>query len=192
MIWDGEGCTNGTDSPLPDASVATSVNLYAVYNSQGQQVNTGSQLGSWSTDLTSAYNAYATLMDSLFIFNATNLFPPNAPCVQGAITSAAEGLGLDLSVFPSASVQIVNTPDPSGGAYSETELNLTGASGTGMTAFITALCNAGFSSNNQCPSNNTPLVGTPHQDANGIPYTGNFRAPGLTNSLQVNTNATLG
>jgi RHS repeat-associated protein len=193
MVWDGEGCTDGVGSPLPDASVATPVNLYAVYNSQGQQVNTGSQLGSWSTDLTSVYNAYATLVDTLFMANATNLLPPNPACVQSAIAAAAQNFpGLDLSIFQNATVQIVNAQAPDGSTYSETELNLTNATPSQAQQFQGTLCGLGFYSNGQCPSNNTWLVGAPHPEPNGQPFPGNFRSPSLISSVQINLDTAQG
>jgi hypothetical protein len=51
------------------------------------------------------------------------------------------------------------------------------------------MCGLGFSNNGQCENGagSTPLVGAPHDG-----FTGNFRSPGLTNSVQVNTNAATG
>jgi len=69
---------------------------------------------------------------------------------------------------------------------------MTATSGAALSQLVTDVCNAGFYNNGGisgnpafCPNNagSTPLVGTAH---NG--FTGNFRAPGLTGSLQVNIN----
>jgi len=78
MIWDGEGCTNGSGG-LPPASLPSAVNLYAITTSQGQQVNTGSMIGSFSSDLTNAYNRYASnfgylVQGTLFGANYTQFF----------------------------------------------------------------------------------------------------------------------
>ena len=78
MIWDGEGCTYGTGG-LPPASLSSAVNLYSITTSQGQQVNTGSMNGSFSSDLTNAYNQYASnfgyqVQGTLFGVNYSQFF----------------------------------------------------------------------------------------------------------------------
>ena len=184
--WSGEGCyTYGADASAPPV-----VNPYAVYNSQGQQVNTGSMLGNWSTDLTSAFNDYAMWVDSVFLTNASNLGQPDAACVQSAIGAQAAQAGLTLAAF-AGSAQVLGTPDQlTGGLFSETELDLTGTSAA-LGTLIGQMCTAGFSSNGQCPANNMGWVGSPHSISWG-PYagqnfTGNFRSSSLFGSVQVNT-----
>jgi len=86
--------------------------------------------------------------------------------------------------FGEINVQLVGTKSPNGIPYNETELNLSGGD---VNALIAQLCGLGFSSNGQCSANNTPLIGAPHTG-----FTGNFRSPGLTGSVQVNTNALTG
>ena len=56
------------------------------------------------------------------------------------------------------------------------------------------MCQSGFYSNDQCPGNgvNNSGVGPTHTAPDGTPFSGNFRAPGLTGSLQVNTNVATG
>ncbi len=110
--------------------------------------------------------------------------PTNSGCVQNAIMDAAGARGLDLSLFSSSTVQIVGTPNPAGGVYGETELNLFGTP-QAVTGLIDQMCPLGFFNNAQCPggAGSTPLVGGPHTE-----FTGNFRSPSLTDSLQVNTN----
>jgi RHS repeat-associated protein len=58
--WMGEGCyMSGGGGPTYDASVPTNTDPYStVANSQGGQVNTGSNMGNMSPDMTEAYNAY--------------------------------------------------------------------------------------------------------------------------------------
>ncbi len=114
--------------------------------------------------------------------------PPDPDCVQNALLGASSALGLDVTSFQQIGVQIAGTSNGTGGTYSETELNLEDGDVAGL---ITQLCNAGFYSNGQCPSNNSALVGPPHTISSGpnagSPFTGNFRAPGLLDSMQVNT-----
>ena len=153
--------------------------------------------GGQSSDINEAYNEYVTTLadtigwvageDPVAILQAAaqNFAPPDPNCVQDVISAAAVGVGLNLTSFTSINVQIVGTPDPNGGTYGETELNLSGGDVQGL---INAMCAAGFYSNGQCSSNNTPLVGAPHTAPDGTPFTGNFRSPSLTNSVQVNTN----
>jgi RHS repeat-associated protein len=117
--------------------------------------------------------------------------PPQTPdpsCVQDAISTTAQNLGLNLEGFSDISVHVAGTSSPEGGNYGETNLNLSGSSAA-VQDLVNQLCTLGFSNNGQCPggAGSTPLVGQPHQG-----FTGNFRAPGLTNSLQVNTNSETG
>jgi len=154
-----------------------------------------------SWDINQAYYQYVTRLadtvgwvageDPVAILQAAaqNFGPPDPNCVQDAISAAAVGVGLNLSSFTNIGVQIVGTQDPNGGTYGETELNLSGGDVQGL---INAMCAAGFDSNGQCSSNNTWLVGTPHTAPDGTPFTGNFRSPSLTNSIQVNTNVQTG
>jgi RHS repeat-associated protein len=120
---------------------------------------------------------------------------PDPNCVQNAINAAAGALGLGqaLGTFTNVSVQIAGTANSNGGTYGETELNLSGGD---VQALINAMCAAGFYSNLQCATNNTVLVGSPHNISSGpnagIPFTGNFRSPSLTNSVQVNTDVATG
>jgi hypothetical protein len=131
-------------------------------------------------------------MDLIFA-SGLNL-SPDPDCVQQAIAAAAGALGLNITGFI-LSVQIVGTANPNGGTYGETELNLTGTPAA-VTSLNAQLCGLNFYSNNMCPSNNTWLVGAPHTISTGpsagTPFTGNFRSPGLTNSLQVNTSVSAG
>ena len=166
MTWNGEGCMIGSSG---------------ISNSGPGPVSLSGGTG-LSQDLQQAYNNYADGMAFNFPLFWT---PPNPSCVQAAITSAATDAGLDLSIFTTATVQVVNLLDDYGNPYTETELVLDGADSQDMVGFDKTLCNLGFSSNNQCTANNTKLVGPPHPN-----YSGNYRAPGLTNSVQVNTNQT--
>jgi RHS repeat-associated protein len=132
------------------------------------------------------------------VSNAAQLTPVPS-CVQGAIASGAQGLGLDIASFDSTfNVQIVGTPNGQGGTtpFGETELNMTGTTGPDGTVqgLINQMCQLGFYSNDQCPGSggNNSGVGPPHTAPNGVPFSGNFRAPGLTGSLQVNTNVATG
>ena len=62
-------------------------------------------------------------------------------------------------------------------------------------ALITQMCNSGFNSTGvgQCNNGvNNSGVGPTHTAPNCVQFSGNFRAPGLTGSLQVNTNLTTG
>jgi RHS repeat-associated protein len=110
---------------------------------------------------------------------------PVPSCVQSAITGAAQSVGLDLNNFQNFSVQIVG----SNGA-TETELNMTGTRAD-VQQLINSMCAADFYSTGDgaCPNGATSsgVVGTPHDG-----YTGNFRQPGATGSLQVNTNLSAG
>jgi len=108
---------------------------------------------------------------------------PDPNCVQDAITAGATGTGLNLDDFTNPWVQIVGTSNGNEGTYAETELNFSG-SADAVNSLITQMCGLGYANNNQCPGGvgNTMLVGPPHHD-----FTGNFRSPGLTNSVQVNT-----
>ena len=117
----------------------------------------------------------------------------NASVVSGiagsavAIGAAASAAGLDLSNFSNITVQIVGTPNGSGGTYGETELNLSGATSGQVQSLMNQMCGLGFANNGMCSSSNVGpggLVGAPHDG-----FDGNFRSPGLTNSVQVNTNA---
>jgi hypothetical protein len=63
MVWDGEGCTNGAGSPLPDASTPSAYNPYTAVSSNGVQMNTGSSLGYSSFDLTQEYGYYLSGID---------------------------------------------------------------------------------------------------------------------------------
>ena len=117
--------------------------------------------------------------------------PPDPNCIQDAIMDASQATGLDLSDFGDPWVQIVGTPnadDPGGMSFGETELNLS-APNSDITTLVNSMCGLGFYNNNQCANGagNTPLVGPPHKIANGTPFQGNFRSPGLINALQVNT-----
>ena len=133
-----------------------------------------------------AYDAYVAkaLAAAALKQNAT----PDPDCVQDAISTAAGAVDLDLSDLESPLVQIVGSSNPGGGMYGETELNFSGTAGA-IQGLIDQMCSLVFFNNGQCPggSGNTPLVGTPH---NG--FTGNFRSPSLTNSVQVNTNIQTG
>jgi RHS repeat-associated protein len=113
---------------------------------------------------------------------------PDPSCVQDTVLNAGAGVGLDLSKFTDPWVQIVGTPNSSGGTYGETELNLSGDA-TAMNGLIAQMCSLGFANNGQCPggAGSTPLVGAAHDG-----FTGNFRSPSLTNSVQVNTNTATG
>jgi len=118
---------------------------------------------------------------------------PEPGCVQKAIMAAAIGVGLNLSSFDTISVQIIGTTGPDGVVYDKTELNLSGGDVNGL---IKQMQDLGFYSNNPNDPNYDPFVGAPHtisvgQNA-GLLFTGNFRAPGLTGSLQVNTRADTG
>ena len=120
--------------------------------------------------------------------------PSFANCVQNAIQTAATNVGLtEVNTFANISVQIVGTTGPNGEVYNETELNLSGGDVQGL---MGQMCQLGFYSNGQCSSNNTFLVGSPHTISvgpnAGQPFTGNFRSPTLTNSVQVNTNVNTG
>jgi len=142
--------------------------------------------------------------DFLAFNNAVNNGAQNTPvpsCVQGAIASGAQGAGLNLSAFEgSFGVQIVGTPNGQGGTtpFGETELNMTGSTAD-VQALIGEMCSLGFANNGTsanpwCQGNagSTALVGSPHTAPDGTPFTGNFRAPGLTDSLQVNVNPATG
>ena len=87
----------------------------------------------------------------------------------------------------------MGSSNPNGGIYGETELNLSGGN---VQALMDTMCGLGFYSNGQCGTNNSWLVGSPHTISTGpnagTAFTGNFRSPSLTNSLQVNTNAATG
>jgi RHS repeat-associated protein len=168
--WMGEGCYN--------------------YGGMSGDISSGEQ--SYLTSVRSAPGwGWVSGDDPVAILQAAaqNFGPPDPNCVQDAISAAAAGVGLSLSSFTNISVQIVGTQDPSGGTYGETELNLSGGDVQGL---INAMCAAGFYSNGKCDSNNTPLVGAPHTAPDGTPFTGNFRSPSLTNSVQVNTNVQTG
>jgi hypothetical protein len=113
---------------------------------------------------------------------------PDPDCVQDAISTAATDFGLDLDGFTSPWVQIVGGEDPNGGSYGETELNFSGGEYE-INGLILQMCgmnfyNNGTSANPLCPGNagSSLLVGPPHAG-----FTGNFRSPGLLNSIQVNT-----
>lgn len=109
--------------------------------------------------------------------------PPNSDCVGDAISSAAVAIVLDLSSFTLTGVQIAGTPDGNGGVYAETELNFSGAFWF-VEWLQDQMCGMSFATNLSCPGGggNDSLVGNPHPG-----YQGNFRSPGLTNSVQVNT-----
>jgi RHS repeat-associated protein len=114
---------------------------------------------------------------------------PDKDCVQAAITSVAQNL-FDLSGFQNPWVQIVGTTDEHGGPYGETELNMTAGDLKAMNNLVADMCSAGFYNNGTlanpyCTNNagSTKAVGPPHDG-----FVGNFRAPGLTDSLQVNIN----
>jgi RHS repeat-associated protein len=119
-----------------------------------------------------------------------------ANCVQGAITAAAnqalQSVGVNLSQLGGTmTMQIAGEPNPAGGTYTETELNITGID---VGTLINAMCNSGFYNNGtstapQCPGNTgaTWEVGKPHKYPGGGRYSGNFRSPGWQHSVQVNT-----
>ena len=111
---------------------------------------------------------------------------PNPNCVQTAISDAASATGLNLSGLSDPQVQIAGANDPSGEPYGETELNFSGSAAV-IQDVINQMCALGWANNNQCPggAGNSVLVGVPHST-----FTGNFRSPGLTNSVQVNTSST--
>jgi hypothetical protein len=70
-IWSGEGCYMGVAGSLPPpASAPSAYNPYQVFNSQGQQVNTGSMLGNWSTDLIGAYNQYVADVHEIYYLDS--------------------------------------------------------------------------------------------------------------------------
>jgi hypothetical protein len=119
---------------------------------------------------------------------------PNPDCVKDAVTVAAEATGPGVAdaidQLTSPWVQIVGSDDPNGGTYGETELNFSGTTGPAGTVqdLIDEMCGAGYANNNQCGGvNSTWLVGAPHSG-----FTGNFRSPGLLNSVQINTNVATG
>jgi len=119
---------------------------------------------------------------------------PNPDCVKDAITVAAEatgpGVANAIDQLTSRWVQIVGEDNPNGGTYGETELNFSGTPGPDGTVqdLIDEMCGAGYANNNQCGGvNSTWLVGSPHSG-----FTGNFRSPGLLNSVQINTNVAKG
>jgi len=111
-----------------------------------------------------------------------------AMCISTAIGAAAKAIGLDFSGFTEITVQVAGDSNGRGGTYGTTELNLSGGNVQGV---IRQMCDLGFSNNgnNFCPgnANYSPLVGAPHAG-----YDGNFRSPGLANSVQVNTSGQLG
>ena len=135
------------------------------------------------------YNEMVQLAMAAASQNAT----PDPDCVQDAISAAAADGGLDLDGFTAPWVQIVGDEDPSGGNYGETELNFSGSE-YAINGLITQMCGMNFYNNGTsakplCPGNagSSLLVGPPHAG-----FTGNFRSPGLLNSIQVNTNIDLG
>jgi hypothetical protein len=149
------------------------------------------QLAQISSAFEAGYDSYVAAVFAAAAANHNWTADPT--CVQSAIDAAASGaLGVDLASlnYATASVQIAGTDDGNGGTYGETELNLTGVN---IALLISDLCAANFYSNGQCQNNNTWLVGSPHAAPTGpnIPagtvFTGNFRSPGLTSSVQVNT-----
>jgi len=105
-------------------------------------------------------------------------------CIENAIRSAASAGDVDLMGWRDPFVILVGEPNGSGGYYGSTELNLSGGDPYAMRDM---LCGLGFANNNQCPGGigNNPLVGPPHTG-----FQGNFRLPGLTNSLQINIDYT--
>jgi hypothetical protein len=159
----------------------------------------------FSNPMALMYDMQSASYQDMLAFNAAvnnGAQPTPVPsCVQSAIASGAQSAGIDLTSFESSfSVQIVGTPNGQGGTtpFGETELNMTGTPAD-VQALISEMCALGFANNGTsanpwCSGNagSTPLVGSPHSAPNGTAFTGNFRAPGLTNSLQVNTNATTG
>jgi hypothetical protein len=132
------------------------------------------------------YDAYVSMAMAAAARNQNATPDPN--CVQDAISAAAGGTGLNLGDFTDPRVQIVGTANGNGGNYGETELNLSGSAAT-IQDLINQMCSLDYSNNGQCPggAGSTPLVGAPHDG-----FTGNFRSPGLTNSVQVNTNIQTG
>jgi len=69
--WTGEGCSGASGF---NASAPTSgINPYAVYTSNGTQVNTGSTLGTQSSELLSAYNTYVSGVQAQWAANHANL-----------------------------------------------------------------------------------------------------------------------
>ena len=84
MVWDGEGCTNGAGSPLPDASVPSSVDITAVVSSQGQQINTGSDFGTWSSDLIQEYYFYLAGLDGTAFQAGTIAIPVGGVVCAGS------------------------------------------------------------------------------------------------------------
>jgi RHS repeat-associated protein len=133
----------------------------------------------------SELNAYMQMVNDAVAAAAAHAFdPPDPNCVQVAIGTAAGNVGLNLGNFTGVGIQIAGTANGSG-TYGETELNLTG-SVDAVAALEQQMCDLGFYNNGGvnggCQNNNSWLVGTPHSG-----YSGNFRSPGLTNSVQVNT-----
>ena len=138
----------------------------------------------------SELNAYVQMVNDAAAAAAAHAFdPPDPNCVQDAISTAAGDVGLNLNNFSGVGVQIVGTSNGSSGTYGETELNLTG-SVAAVAALEQQMCDLGFynngGSNGACQNNNSWLVGAAHSG-----YTGNFRSPSLTNSVQVNTGTTI-
>jgi RHS repeat-associated protein len=87
MVWDGEGCIYGAGSPVPDASVPSSVNPYTIFNSEGQQV-TGTA-GTSSSEVTDAYNDYASEVDQIFNSGSGLQIPVTSGAPLGTTTSPA-------------------------------------------------------------------------------------------------------
>lgn len=182
---DGENlgvCGMDELSPLCAASDGSGLGGAASSRSGGCELD---GIGTDCTFLAALARAGALLVKpELNLYGLNN--SPDPICVQNAIGTAAVGLGLNLLGFTNISVQIVGTPNSQGGTYGRTELNLSGGD---VQALINQLCSLGFSNNSQCPggANNSMLVGNPHDG-----FDGNFRSPGLQNSVQVNTNVATG
>jgi hypothetical protein len=89
------------------------------------------------------------------------------------------------------------TNTQTGDTFGETELNMigtTGANGT-VRSLINQMCSLGFYSTGDCQCANgvdNSGAGSPHTAPDSTPFTGNFRSPGLLNSVQVNTNPATG
>jgi RHS repeat-associated protein len=138
--------------------------------------------GCYQNDFEYQWNQQMEQQYDAWLANAIASFGIDPDCVQLAISAAASGTGLNLSGLTDPWVQIVGTSNGNG-TYGETELNFSGSAAT-IQGLITQMCNLKYANNNQCPggAGNNPLVGAPHSG-----FSGNFRSPGLNNSVQVNT-----